>query len=466
MTAELENPPHLQRHKARRLEFYWLCGLILSFAYELPLWQPTPYDRVNPRLFDVMFLIGVVGVLPHLRHGIRVSWLFRIWASIVGVFCFCATVWTIAILPWEYGQFSLFFAAKYIEGLIVIYIGTQIPLDARQKKIIHQLIVCGGVFVALYAIPQYGSKPTEWAISGGKTVKSFEGAIFGPLSRTYFHIGLFSVLSFAMTLTLVPSIRSVPRSWLCLGLAFFVAWPALACGSRAAIAGTAIVLLVSVWLKPMLMRKSLVFAIMAACFVYLAGFNVRSFDANQASLGFKRFEIYRNTENSIMNRIRFDYSIDRYMFDGLPVPFIGAGFYVAPISEGLNSLRYRVGYGIHNSYFFAFEQGGTAAFVLFLLFLACGIHRLNKMRKSRMSVDVQFALGLYAYMVFVLINGFAGQGFWRGFGTGNFNTYVILLLIIATQKINALNVITNEQQNYRQKQNSISMMNRLIDTGT
>jgi len=380
-----------------------------------------------------MFFVGVLTVLPNLRRGVRVPSLFRIWAEIVAVFCFCALVWAVGILPWEYGQFSLFFAAKYIEGLIVIYIAVKIPLDARQKRIIHSLVVCGGVFVALYSISQYGSGTTEWEISGGKIVRSFEGVIYGPLSRSYFHVGLFSVLSFAMTLTLVPAIRNIWRSWLCLGLAFFVAWPALACGSRAAIAGVAIVLLVSVFLRPIFMRKFLALVILAACFIYVADVNIKAIDKEDLSFGFKRFERLRDSRHSTLNRLKIHYSIDQYMFGGLPVPFIGAGFYVAPVDDGMGSLRYRVGFGIHNSYLFAFEQGGTLAFVLFLLFLACAIRYLNRGCKSRLPVDRQFALGLSAYMAFLLANAFAGQAFWRSANTANFNTYVVLLLMIATR---------------------------------
>lgn len=418
---------------ARKWEFLWLCGLILSFAYELPIWYPTSYDRVNPRLFDLMFFVGVLTVLPNLRRGVRLPSLFRIWAAIVVVFCFCALVWTVSILPWEYGQFSMFFAAKYIEGLIVIYIAVKIPLDERQKRIIHRLVVCGGVFVALYSIPQYGNATIEWKISGGKIVPSFGGAIFGPLSRSYFHVGLFSVLSFAMTLCLVPAIRNIWRSWFCLGLAFFVAWPALACGSRAAFAGVVIVLLVSVFLRPILIRKCLALVILAACFIHVADVNIEAIYKEDMSLGLKRFETYSDSPNSILDRLMIQYSIDQYMLDGLPVPFVGAGFGVAPVDDGMGSLHYRVGYGIHNSYLFAFEQGGIMAFVLFLVFLYCAVRCLNRTLKSRMAIDRQFALGLSAYMAFLLANAFAGQAFWRGFDTANFNTYVVLLLMMVTR---------------------------------
>ena len=166
---------------------------------------------------------------------------------------------------------------------------------------------------------------------------------------------------------------------------------------------------------------------------YTENINVQAVDFEKVSLGFKRFEIYGDSQNSILSRVVPSFPINAYMFDGLLVPFIGAGFYVAPVNDEFDSLRYRVGYGIHNSYLFAFEQGGSLVFVLFILFLIFSIRYLNRGRKSRSLVDRQFALALSAYMAFLLVNAFAGQAFWRGFETGNYNTYVVLLLVIATR---------------------------------
>ena len=425
--------------RARKWEFWWLCGLILSFAYELPIWFLTSYDRVNPRLFDVMFFLGVLTVLRNLRREVRVPPLFRIWAAIVGVFCFCALIWAIGILPWEYGKFSLFFAGKYVEGLIVIYIAAKIPLDTRQKRIIHCLVIAGGVFVALYSIPQYNSGATEaaeWAISGDKTVSTFGRVVFGPLSRSYFHIGIFSTLSFAMAFALVPAIRRLKYSWLCFGLAFFVAWPALVCGARAAIVGVGIVLLITLFLKSKLIAKVLLFFVLGLLLSYAADVNVRSLNFDEISLGAKRLQ-GESGHNSISKRVFRNYSIDQYMWDGLPVPFIGAGFYVAPVDNGMGSFNYRVGYGIHNAYLFAFEQGGLAAFLLYLLFLTRTMKYLNRMRNSVSIVDSSFAFGLFTFMAALLVVAFGGQVFWRGFETGNLNTYIVLLLVLATSQTSA-----------------------------
>jgi len=427
--------------RARRWEFRWLCGLILSFAYELPIWYATSYDRVNPRLFDVMFFVGVLTVLPNLRRGVRLPPLFRIWAYLVAVFCFCALVWASGILPWKYGQFSLFFAGRYIQGLIAIYIAARIPLDARQKRIIHYMIVAGGVFVALYAIPQYNRigtiESTEWTISGDKTVTTFGRVVFGPLSRAYFHIAIFSALSFAMALALVPTAKNAWRRWCCLGVALFVAWPALACGSRSGIAGVGIVLLSIVYFRPKLIATLSLVVIAAALFIYLADVDFKSVELDEVSLSFRRLQGYSgDSHNSILNRVIRGYSINQYMWDGLPVPFIGAGFYVAPVNTDAG-LVYRVGYGIHNGYMFAFEQGGIMAFLLFLMFLVCAMLSLNRIQKFSSPIDSGFALGALALLIALLAIALGGHVFWLGFNTANLNTYIVLLLVLATRRVSA-----------------------------
>ena len=418
----------------KRWEFLWLCGLIMSFAYELPIWYVTSMDRVNPRLFDVMCFLGIVFVLRKLPPGPSNNSLFCIWAAIVVVFCCCALIWTVGFLPWEYGKFSLFFAAKYVWGLMAIYIAIRIPLDVHEKRIIHYVVVAGGVFVALYSIGQFGSGQTEWAITGEESVISHGGAIYGSLSRSYFHVGMFSTLSFAMTLALVSAFRGHYRSWLFLGLAFFVAWPALACGSRAAIGGIVIVMVTSVFLDPKLIPKSCCLAVLGMIMIYATGMDKKGIDLDETSLGYKRFIMYEDSQNSVLNRIMLRFDMKHYMYDGWPVPFFGAGFYVAPVSDGTGSYYYRVGYGIHNVYLFSFEQGGIAGFVLFIVFLVRTMGCLNQMRKSGVPIDTGFAFGVFTFMAALLAVGFAGQVFWRGFNSENFNTYIVLLLVLGTSQ--------------------------------
>lgn len=102
-------------------QFVWLCGLILSFTFERPLAFLTPYDRTNPRLFDVFVILGILTILPVLRPSGEFLKAFRIWRGLVAWFCFCAIVWAATVLPWEFGIHSLWRASKYLEGLLAVY---------------------------------------------------------------------------------------------------------------------------------------------------------------------------------------------------------------------------------------------------------------------------------------------------------------------------------------------------------
>jgi hypothetical protein len=50
--------------QARKREFLWLIGLILSFAHERPILVLTSMYRINPRLFDVKVMIEILFALP------------------------------------------------------------------------------------------------------------------------------------------------------------------------------------------------------------------------------------------------------------------------------------------------------------------------------------------------------------------------------------------------------------------
>jgi O-antigen ligase len=63
------------------------------------------------------------------------------------------------------------------------------------------------------------------------------------------------------------------------------------------------------------------------------------------------------------------YQIELYRWQGWRIPFIGARFYVAPHTYPDGTRHYRCDYGVHNGHLFAFEQGGLAAFILFIAFL-------------------------------------------------------------------------------------------------
>jgi hypothetical protein len=390
-----------------------------------------------------MFIFGVLFVLPgRTREGGDTAPSFaRYWIMIVLVFAGCSLFWTIFILPWDLGQFSLYYLFKYLEGLTVIYIATRIPLNSRQKRILHNTIIAAGMFVALYSIPQYGSKTTELRLVGDKYVVVAEGALFGPLSRTYFHIGMFSVLSFAMTLAMVFGERSFPRKLTFLLMSLFAVWPALACGSRAALFAAPIVLLAMMVQR----RKQLgagpkygvILVMMALTFCWV-GISSDAYDLTEISLSLKRLTSLEGGEHSLLGRLYGNFtdsfSLNSYMIPGLAVLLFGGGFYVAPVDIGGGVYLDRIGFGIHNAYLFALEQGGAIAFFLFLKFLLVTWREQKSARASEIQEDGRFAAGMSSFMVALLLPFMLSGLFWLMDGTGNFCFYVLLLLVISTKK--------------------------------
>jgi hypothetical protein len=113
-------------------EQVWLLALVLSFCYERPLAELSPYDRINPRLFDLVFLVGLALLLfSRHRAPLRLSKPLRVWAALVLWFCICAVIYTIFLLPIEQGMFSLFFAGRYVQGLVVLYLAL---IDIYRKE--------------------------------------------------------------------------------------------------------------------------------------------------------------------------------------------------------------------------------------------------------------------------------------------------------------------------------------------
>jgi O-antigen ligase len=158
----------------------------------------------------------------------------------------------------------------------------------------------------------------------------------------------------------------------------------------------------------------------------------------EKSLSFKRMVTIEESGgggfNTLSERLNmYTVSLMRlYRWQGLRVPFIGAGFYVAPHTHPDGTLKYRTGYGVHNSYLFALEQGGLGAFILFIAFLIACHKNLKIMRKPyNNESDRSFATGMHAFFFALLIVMLPGQIFWHGFQKVNFNTYLILLFMIA-----------------------------------
>lgn len=424
--------------RARKIELLWLLGLVLSFAHEHPILILSSMDRVNPRLFDIMVVIGALLVLPKLRRTIPLPKEFYYWALIVTIFVICAIIYTIFLLPSGYGRFSLYFAAKYIEGLLAIYIALKIPLSQEQKKKLIWFIVIGGVYVASYSIYQYFTTTAGGMveIAPEKFVYYYEKVLTGSLSTGYFHLAQFSSLCAIATLSLVDTVRGLAKRWGLIALTGFVSWPLLFSGSRTGVA----LLVFSLCIGFLLLRgaRSLFIGLLILIGVFLVVTpHAIYLEVLNESTTYSRFlENQDHSYNNIGSRLTsiFAFDLDSYVWSNL-MPFIGGGFYVAPIIDG-DIERYRVGYGFHNTYLFAFEQGGIFAAMAFLFFLYAVIRKLNRVRMTAgNSVDRAFAIAALAYILASLPVYLAGQIFWIGFETGHFNTFLLIVLFIALRPV-------------------------------
>ncbi len=417
--------------RATKLELCWLCALVLSFAYERRLVPLTPYDRANPRLFDVVFVIGVLIALLGRRRPLGLPRALRTWRALVLWFCACAILWAVFFLPWEYGKFSLFFAWQYLVGLLAACMVLRIPITAPQKQTLMMLAVAGGIFVSLYCIPEYLSENTLVRLTGDKSVVVAPGTLLGPLGSTYFHLVQYQALAFCIACMVASAARTHRARIGWAAAALFISWPLFFSGARSG-PGLLAVSIGALAVMEKGARKTLaVMAVLLIVLFLLMGTDpIR--DALTSGRTAQRLRDFSQGSGSIQSRMllfeRFD--ITAYRWSGASVPFIGAGFGVAPTYSG-GFPTYRVDYGTHNIYLFALEQAGLPGLLLFLAFLARVLKGLTRARNSPAAPDQCLAGALTAFLVAILIVGFAGQVFWRGFGTVNFNTYLIVLLMIA-----------------------------------
>jgi O-antigen ligase len=430
----LSAPPQVRiarSPQASTWQFHWLCALILSFAYEKPLVYLTSFDRTNPRLFDVLVAIGLLSILPRLQSRPNLPQPFKIWAILVAWFCLCAVIWATGLLPWEYGALSLFRAAKYVEGLLAVYMVSCIPLDARRKRILQSMIVVGGVFIALYCIPEYLHGGSTVVVRQDLEVQMGAGSFAGPFGASYFQLAQTSSLFLIVALGFFLSAQTRLLRFLGPIIAAFIAWPLLFCGSRTGL-GLLLLSVSSLFvLEKRLRRTMLALAILLLAVAFL--YNPDTiFETVQGGTTIQRLQGSEGGANSLEDRMGLilTFSASSYRA-GYLLPIIGAGFNVAPRSTGGGNYYYRVDYGVHSIYLFAIEQAGVLGLILFLWFIVATVKALRKSIAQREPADFYFAKALLAYFLATLIVGIGGHNFWQGFDSGNFNTCLIIVLMVA-----------------------------------
>jgi hypothetical protein len=337
----------------------------------------------------------------------------------------------VAVLDWNVGKYSLFFAIKGLLNLLVLIIVGSIYLNAHQKKMLHKLIILLGVFVSLYCIPEYLNPFRSIEIKPGLTVPVPEGIIIGPFSdSTYFTVSIYSTLSAMFTLSYAAYVKGIVRKAGILAIALFIAFPALYSGSRSGI----VYILISVCAMTYIyifhhkgdfaLKTFKLLSIVFAAIVVLTLAKVDNFSMRNKTLD--RFYEYEEGSNSVENRINiyrdffnYDYVYSDYM------PVIGVGYGVAPINTS-SGAKYRIGYGFHNSYFKNLEQGGIVAFTLFFVFLYRIYKELKKRIHSSLLVERSLSMAALSFFFAALVVSWVGVGPWYS-GVGIF--YLTLVLI-------------------------------------
>ena len=421
-----------QRAKIERI---WTCGMLLSFFWELPLWYMTSMDRINPRFYDIFFLIGLVLFGSRLFFEKVDNPIYRCWRNIVFWFTICSLFYS-SFVGWAIAQFSLLCAVRYIQGLLVM----KMILLQPPKRVIKILEYCcwiGLAVICIYCFYEYRNHQlvgaiTEIEITAGKSIAVFGNFLFGPLSFSYFHLAQLIPLAFSVVIFPLLGTKTMPSKRgisILLMAAIFMSWPILWNGSRTGM-GLYAICLVAICL--LLSRKgplSLLFVIiiMVIALAMLARTSPPIFE-NAATLN--RYETLADSEvHGLKGRtdpwrhIFFVSSNYDYWYF---LPFFGAGFNFAPVDN-----NYRICYGIHCSPLYPLEQAGIIGLVLFLIFV---VTSLRTMWKARMSNPLAYA-GI-SYLCASLICGITGaHNFWREFNTGNLNTLILIVLCLSASRV-------------------------------
>lgn len=411
----------------------WIWLLFFSFAYEKPVFIISSLDKVNPRLFDLVLLMGIFLIFnKKIKYKNPV---FRQWALIVFWFTIVVTLGAIFYpFTWTVKKFMFYFLFEYYKGLLAIFIFLNIPKKYYSLETIVNALIAGGIFVASYCVYEFNAGISEVIVTGDNILRKPAGMVWGPYIGSYFEIAVFIPMAFSISFVLTLYNKGKNKILMTI-VTLFISWPALFTGSRTAI----FLLLLTFTIIILMSLKKSIWMLLTLAILFTGTMTLTNkldlfFNVNEnETLGRMEYLEEGNNSDSILNRILL---IASYSFDGYDqentLPAIGAGFYVAPVNG-----VYRVGYGVHNIYLFPMEQAGIIGLVLFLLFIFVSIKVLRKglRQLDNNSLSYWFVVAVYSYFVASLLIGISGHTFWRGFGTYNFNTLRILLLVVASMII-------------------------------
>ncbi len=424
---------------------FFLAFLIISFAYELPLIDLAGKHRLSPRLFDIAaFFLIIYWLFIGRARGWDISLLnpiIRLWGLIV-LFLGIATIASFVWIPLEIYYFSIFYFLRYLIGFIVLLIIASIPWDERSKRKLLWVALAGGIWVTLIAILQFTEVLSiERTLPTGEEINLSSHGIYSTLGVTYWHVGMFSVLSFMIGIALMRTETKRHIKLFLIFLTCFCSIAAFISGSRSGLFAITICAAMIVMRKGF---KNIIGGLLICIFILGIGNYFYSTSGTK-----ERME--KETKNTIIARLLTGpIMLNKALtYHGPKLFLIGGGFYVAPLpkkhaSFGSGELKYRKGYGNHNIFLFPLEQAGVVPFVLALAMWLVIFRRLRSLFKSPMSTGMTASLAksMFIYLIALLIVGIGGQVFWLGFGTENFTFYQMTMFLIATNPTDEMSTET------------------------
>lgn len=393
----------------------WLFLFVCSFFYELPIIDLS-YDRISPRLQDFVFLLGLVLYGKEL-FSVEHNTIYKRWSRIVIWFVCCSGFSCLLLLSSSYQLFSLLAALRYVEGLLLV----KIALSHEQNRNVILWAAFGGLILdSAYCLNQLLNPRLIMKESGAMVLETMTG----PLSSSYFELAQLLPLAAVLILALnsQASYSKIIKFVVAI-ITILNCWPILFTGSRTGLVLCVISLLLLFILKNI--RNIFYISLTAGVAVFFAiGFN---WEESELYTITRAIELEEDDTNSVEDRLDVTSGLDFSRYDNaLFIPFIGAGFDIAPING-----RARVDYGIHSMYLYPLEQSGILGFVLFLAFLWVAFKSLNKRRH-----DNPVAKAAFCYLIAMLAAGIGSHNFWREFSSGNVNTFIIFIFCLAVKQCN------------------------------
>jgi len=425
--------------KAGSLANIWMVLLLLSFSYDKALIQITPYDRFNPRLFDIATILGIIWYLNLKHFKLYPNKVFTSYKKIILWFAVCVILGLFLYpFPMHVNLYSLYFLLRYFQELLVLYF---VLIFISKYEInydsLFKILILGGVFVSIYCFIEYQNPVEEvFKLANGDTLIKPPGFIWGPFTASYFQIANYSPIIGLLTVSYALK-QQVNKQWFYLLISLFVLWPSLYSGSRTGVGFVFIMFLIAAILE---VRYRKIFIVVLLLVIVFFIFNYSRL--NYLLIHSDNETIQRTIElqagsghDSISTRFQAFFTwfkiIPSYIYSGIFLPFIGAGFYVAPIDG-----YFRIGYGWHNIFIFVIEQAGVVGLWLFFKFLFKTYKVLKKAynQLSKQSAEYWFKFTVYIIFLSIILTGVSGAHvFWRGFATGNFNSFRLIILLIAAQ---------------------------------